>query len=146
MGCSSLGTGPAWGHKSCLQTCSSVDSLYRSCQEPPAWASHRLTVSFRHSPAAMWGSPWAAEGLPDSPGSATGAEGKLFSSTWGTSTPSSLTWVPAQLFLSHILTPLSVWHCYCRKFFPFLTVLCQRHCHSRDGVSLGQSVHGAGWH
>ena len=30
--------------------------IHRSCQEPaPAWASHRVTASFRHPPAPVWG-------------------------------------------------------------------------------------------
>ncbi|KAK4831166.1 hypothetical protein QYF61_015636 [Mycteria americana] len=37
--------------------------VHRFCQEPaPSRASHRVTASFRHPPAPVWGPPWAAGG------------------------------------------------------------------------------------
>jgi len=36
---------------------------YGSCQQPaPAQAPQGFTASFRHSPAPVWGPPWAAGG------------------------------------------------------------------------------------
>jgi len=97
--------------------------VHRSCQEPaPARAPHRVTASFRHPPAPAWGpfhglqveicSTMDLHGLQGSNlphhGLRHGLQGNLCSSAWSTgSSPSSLTLVSAELFLSHRLTPLS---------------------------------------
>lgn len=125
------------GHKSCLQT-PEWTPLSRSCQGPPAWASHRLTVSSRHPPAPGWGSPWAAEELPDT-SSMTGAEVKLFSNTWGMSV-SFFTNLGACTALTRSHSSLWLALLLCTKLFPFLTVLCRGHYHNTDGVSLRQSA------
>jgi len=94
--------GPPQGHKPCQQPCSGVSSsLHRSCQQPaPARAPHRVTASFGHATARVWGSPWAADGdllhhgppglqgqsLPDN-ALLHGLQGNLCSSTWSTSSP-----------------------------------------------------------
>lgn len=38
---------------------------HRSCYQDTAspWASHRLSISSRHSPAPLWAPPWAAGGF-----------------------------------------------------------------------------------
>lgn len=65
--CSSEGS--PQGHKSCQQTYSTMESgllspwSHRSCQETaPVWASHRVTASFGHPSALVWGPPRAAGG------------------------------------------------------------------------------------
>jgi len=93
-------------------------------QAAPAWVPHRVKASFRHPPARAWGpfhglqveicstvdlcglqgdnlaSPWSF---------ITGCKGRLSALTSGAPppSPSSLTLVSAELFLSHSLTPLA---------------------------------------
>lgn len=138
MGCSSSGTGPAGVTSPACKLAPEWTPLSRSCQGPPAWASHRLTVSSRHPPAPGWGSPWAAEELPDT-SSMTGAEVKLFSNTWGTSV-SFFTDLGACTALTRSHSSLWLALLLCTKLFPFLTVLCRGHYHNTSGVSLRQSA------
>ena len=98
MGCSPSGAdcssmGPPWGHKSCQQTCSSVGSS-TGCR----WIS---------------APPWISMGCRGNLSApAPGAPPLL---------PSSLTLVSAELFLSHLLTPLCHCNCYSPETsFPFL--------------------------
>jgi len=146
-GCSSVG--PAWDHKSCQQTSSSMGSflspwVHRSCQESaPAQASHRVTASFRHTSTLVWGpfhelqvDIWSTmdlhglqvDSLPHH-GLHDGLQGKISASVTEAPPPppSSLTLVSAEWSLSHSLTPLSrlLFH---SRFFPFSNVLSQRHC------------------
>ena len=98
---------------------------HRSCQEPaPAWASHRVTASFGHPPALAWGPlsrgcRWISAPLWTSMGCrGTACLTMVFPmGCRGISAPapgapppppSSLTLVSAELFLSHLLTPLSL--------------------------------------
>jgi len=125
--CSS--TGSPQGH-SFLQasTCSSTGSL------PQATGGDLL----HHGP------PWAAGGQPASTMVfIMGYTGKL-------SSPASraLTLVSAELFLSHLLTPLSQVPFPTVSFFPFLNMLSQRCSTVTDWLGLGQRrVHlTAVWH
>jgi len=106
----------------------------------PAQAPHGFTAFFRHPPAPAWDPPRAAgrwisaplwtsmgcRGQPASPRSAPGAARK--SLLWRLEhllpSPSSLTLVPAELFISQLLTRLS----YC-IFSPLLNIFSQRHYH-----------------
>jgi len=74
------------------------------------------------------GSPWAAGGQPASPLSAPQAAGESDLAPGASTTPPFLlTWVSAELFLSHRLTPLSGCCPQARFFFPFLNTLPKRH-------------------
>jgi len=107
--------------------------VHKSCQKPAATqASHGVTASFGHihllqhgvsSTGCRWISapPWTSM---DCRGTAclpvvfsTGCRG-ICSSAWSTSPPAfSLTWVSAELLLSHSLTSLSGYNCCCTGFF-----------------------------
>ena len=105
--------------------------VHRSCQEPaPAWAFHRVTASFGHPPAPAWGPPQAAGGYllhckPSMGCRGTACLTMVFTTGCrGISAlapgappppPSSLTLVSAELFLSHLLTPLCSCNCYCAE-------------------------------
>jgi len=131
MNCSNLA--PPWGSQvlsaNLLQRGLLSPQSHSSLQElAPAQGLHGITASFRHPPALArgppWaaggdllhcGPPWAAKGQPASPWSGPWAVGNLCSGAWNASSPPSiLTTVSAELFLSHILTPLS----YCMIFSP----------------------------
>ena len=118
-------TSPASKPASAWAPLSTGPRVRRSCQEPaPARASHRVTASFGHPPAPAWGPPraaggyllhrgrpWAAGGQPASPWSSPRAAGESLSAPAPGAPPpppSSLTLVSAELFLSHLLTPLSL--------------------------------------
>jgi len=117
---------------------------HRSWQEPaPAQALHRVTASFRHPPAPAWapplaaggdllhrGPPWAAEAQPASPWSAPQAAGEnLCSGAWSTSSLfSSDLDVCRAVCLTSSSSSLQLQFPFC-SFFPFLTMLSQRHYH-----------------
>ena len=102
---------------------------HRSCQDPaPARVCHRVTASFGHPPPVVWGPPQAA-GVFCSIVNLHGCRAQLphHGLHHGISAPapvapptppSSLTWVSAQLFLSHILTPFSGCCCIAGFFSP----------------------------
>jgi len=101
----------------------------------PVWAPHGFTASLRGLPAPTWsparaaggdplhhGPPWAAGTQPAPPWSTPwAAEEPLLQCLEHLLPPPSLTLVYAELFLSHILTPLSSCSCCCAAaFFPLL--------------------------
>ena len=118
-------TSPASKPASAWAPLSTGPRVRRFCQEPaPARASHGVTASFGHPPAPAWGPPraaggyllhrgrpWAAGGQPAAPWSSPRAAGESLSAPAPGAPPpppSSLTLVSAELFLSHLLTPLSL--------------------------------------
>jgi len=139
---------PAWvphgvaspASKPALVQASLSPQVQRSCQEPVSvWASHRVTASFKHPPALVWGLPGTAGGYRIQCGPPWTAEGTAcltilsFKGCRGISAPvpgapppppSSLALELAKLFLSHSLIPLSrlMFH---SKFFPFLNMFIE---------------------
>ena len=137
-GCSPSGTdcssvGPPQGHKSCQQTCSNVGSSLHGATGParsllqrglPTGSQPPLDTSFcsgvGSSTGCRWISapPWTSMGCK---GTAcltmvftTGCRGISAPAPGAPPPPpSSLTLVSAELFLSHILSPLSGCNCYC---------------------------------
>jgi len=122
--------------------------VHRSCQEPvPARAPHRVTASFGYPPALAWGPPRAAEGylLHRGPPWAAGAQpASPWSSPQAAGEPLlwclehllplhlHLTLVSAELFLTHILSPL-----LCYRFFSPSEICYHRHATSiADGLGL----------
>ena len=81
--------------------------------------------------------PWAAGGLPVPPWASPGLQGTTVPA-WSTSCPPSvLTWVPAGLFLSHF-SPLSLSAAVVQQFFPFFSLLSQRHTQCCSWLSSAQ--------
>jgi len=120
----------------------------RSWQEPaPLRAPHRVTASFRHPPAPVWGLPWAAGGdlLPRGPPWASGdslphhglhhrLQGKnLCSSISSTSSPSFFTDLGVCRVVSFTSSHSSLSIAISSQFFSFLcsNLLSQRRYHCR---------------
>lgn len=118
--------GSLWGPKSCQQSCSSMGSspgVHRPCQEPaPAQASLGATVSFGHIYLLPSGalhrlqvdvcSTTALHGLCLH----LGLQGNLCSVVGAPPAP-PCAWVlmSTELFLSHLLTPLTGCNCCCKE-------------------------------
>jgi len=78
--------------------------VHRPYQEPvPAWASQRVTSSFRHQPKPVWSLPWAAGGHllhRGPPWAAEALPASSWSSSWAAGEKSLLR------CLEHLLPPL----------------------------------------
>jgi len=124
-GCSSRGSSPC-SHKPCQQNCSSIGSSFHGSTGParsllqfrlstrsqPPSGNHLLWCGIHHGLQVEISSTVDLHGLQGDSlphcGLDHGLQGKLCSSAWSTfPPPSALTLVSAELFLSHILTPLS---------------------------------------
>jgi len=141
--------GPPRGHKPCHQTCSSMGSSLQGSTGPGRSLLQCSLPMGSQFPSGMpllqrgvpstgcrWRSapPWTSmdcRAQPASPWSAPGAAGEFLLQCLEhlLPSPSSLTLVSAELFLSHSLTSLPQLLLHCR-FFPFLTTLSQR-CYHR---------------
>jgi len=109
--------------------------LHRSCQKPaPAWTLHRVTASFRHIHLCQRGVSIVCRWTSAPPLTSMGCRGTaclimVFMGCRGIAVlvpgapppSSSLTLVSSVLFLSRILTPLSICSCPRWVFFPPLS-------------------------
>jgi len=146
--------GPPQGHKPCQQTCSGVGSSLHGSAGParsllqhgvPTGSQPPSGIHLLRCGVPSTGYRWRSAPLRTSMGCRgtacltmvfiTSCKGRLSAPTfWAppSPSPSSLTLVSAELFLSHHLTPLSSLPFHRRGFFfPFLTMLSQRRYHRR---------------
>jgi len=128
-----LQRGSPIGHMSCKKTCFCVDSSQWVTARTRSLLQHGLFTGCSFYQGTSTCSTVDLHGLQEDNlrhrGLHHGLQGNLCSGTEAPpSPPSLLTLMSAELFLSHILTPLfqMLFH---SSFFPFLNMLSQRHYH-----------------